>query len=120
MVRCSVVNVKAMKCHGQVNARRVAAILFVLQEVLFLGFPFPFNILQIFSSVASLLVGVLTLLCKEKIPPDVIPGKSSGGKHLKFILKVNPPDVQIVPKVLGTFSLKGFSTHRDKRGMPSG
>ena len=36
MVRRSVVNVKAMKCHGQVNTRRVVAILFVLQEVLFL------------------------------------------------------------------------------------
>ena len=82
MVRCSVVNVKAMKCHGQVNARRVAAILFVLQEVLFLGFPFPFNILQIFSSVASLLIGVLTLLRKEKMPPDVIPGgQSSSATH---------------------------------------
>ena len=33
MIRCSVVNVKAWKCHGQINARRVAAILFVLQEV---------------------------------------------------------------------------------------
>ena len=30
--------------------------------------------------------------------PDVIPGKSSGGKHLKFILEVHPPDIQIVPK----------------------
>ena len=58
------------------------------------------------------------------MPPDVILGESSGGKHLKFLLKVYPPDIQIVPKVLGlhltTFTLKGFCTHRDKRGMPSG
>ena len=38
MVRRSVVNTKAMKCRGQVNTRRVAAILFILQEVLFLFF----------------------------------------------------------------------------------
>ena len=58
------------------------------------------------------------------MPPDIISGESSRGKHLKFVFKVNPPNVHIVPKVLGlhlsTFSLKGFSTHRDKRGMPSG
>ena len=61
---------------------------------------------------------------KEKMPPNIISGKSSGGKHLKFVLEVTPPNVHIVPKVLGlhlsTFTLKGFSTHRDKRGMPSG
>ena len=122
MVRRSVVNTKAMKCRGQVNTRRVAAILFILQEVLFLGFPLPFDILEIFSIVASFLIGVLALLREEKMPPDVILGESSGGKHLKFL--VYPPDIQIVPKVLGlhltTLPLKGFSTHRDKRGMPSG
>ena len=45
------------------------------------------------------------------MPPDIISGESSGGKHLKFVLEVNPPNVHIVPKVLGlhlsTFSLKG-------------
>ena len=58
------------------------------------------------------------------MPPDIISGESSGGKHLKFVLEVTPPNVHIVPKVLGlhlsTFTLKGFSTHWDKRGMPSG
>ena len=34
-------------------------------------------------------------------PKNVILGESSGGKHLKFLLKVYPPDIQIVPKVLG-------------------
>ena len=59
----------------------MAAILFILQKVLFLGFPLPFDILKIFSSVASFHIGVLTLLCEEKMPPDVILGESSGGKN---------------------------------------
>ena len=106
------------------NSIVLVAILFVLEEVLFLGFLLSFHILEIFSIVASFLIGVLALLREEKMPSDVILGESSGGKHLKFLLKVYPPDIQIVPKVLGlhltTFPLKGFSTHRDKRGMPSG
>ena len=48
--------------------------------------------------------------------PDLIPGKSSGGKHLKLLLEVHPGDIKIIPKVLGlhltTFTLKGFSTQR--------
>ena len=58
------------------------------------------------------------------MPPNIISGKSSGGKHFKLVLKVTPPNVHVVPKVLGlhlsSFTLQGFNTHRDKRGMPSG
>ena len=32
---------------------------------------------------------------------SAFPGKSSGSQHLKFILEVHLPDIQIVPKVLG-------------------
>ena len=55
--------------------------------------------LKTVTSVPSFHKGVLTLLVEKKVLPDVFPGKSSGGKHLKFILKVHPPDMQIVPKV---------------------
>ena len=85
----------------QVNARRATAILLVLREIMFLGFPLLFDILHVFSSVASLLIGVLTLLCEEKMQPDIISGESSGGKHLKLFLEVTPPNVHVVPKVLG-------------------
>ena len=34
----------------------------------------------------KIFIGVLTLLRKEKMPPNIISGKSSGGKHLKFVL----------------------------------
>ena len=58
------------------------------------------------------------------MPPNIIPGESSGGKHFKLVLEVTPPNVHFVPKVLGlhlsTFTLQGFNTHRYKRGMPSG
>ena len=58
------------------------------------------------------------------MPPNILSGESSGGKHFKLVLKVTPPNVHVVPKVLGlhlsSFTLQGFSTHRDKRGMPSG
>ncbi len=47
-------------------------------------------------------------------------GKSSGGKHLKFLLEVHPGDIKIIPKVLGlhltAFTLKGFCAQRGKRG----
>ena len=33
---------------------------------MFLGFPLLFDILHVFSSVAALLIGVLTLLCEEE------------------------------------------------------
>ena len=55
---------------------------------------------------------------------NIISGESSGGKHFKLVLEVTPPNVHVVPKVLGlhlsTFTLQGFNTHWDKRGMPSG
>ena len=97
------------------------------------------------------------------MPPNILSGESSGGKHFKLVLEVTPPNVHVVPKVLGLhlffllyaawvrsraerpsvsytkvvmevawtgrkvlglhlslFTLQGFGTHRDKRGMPSG
>ena len=35
------------------------------------------------------------------MPPNIIPGESSGGKHFKLVLEVTPPNVHFVPKVLG-------------------
>ena len=89
-----------------------------------LGFPLLFDILHVFSSVAALLIGVLALLCEEEMPPNILSGESSGGKHFKLVLEVTPPNVHVVPKVLGlhlsSFTLQGFGTHRDKRDIPSG
>ena len=58
------------------------------------------------------------------MPPNILSGESSGGEHFKLVLEVTPPNVHVVPKVLGlhlsSLTLQGFNTHRDKRGMPSG
>ena len=35
------------------------------------------------------------------MPPNVLSGESSGGKHFKLVLEVTPPNVHVVPKVLG-------------------
>ena len=84
----SVVNVKAKNGSIQINARRARDILLVLLEIMFLGFPLLFDILHVFSSVASLPTRVLTLLCEEKMPPNILSGESSGGKHFKLVLEV--------------------------------
>ena len=77
-----------------------------------LGFSLLFDILHVFSSVAALLIGVLALLCEEEMRPNILSGESSGGKHFKLVLEVTPPNVHVVPKVLGLhlswFTLQGF------------
>ena len=50
---------------------------------------------------AAFLIGVLALLCEEEMPPNIISGESSGGKRFKLVLEVTPPNVHVVPKVLG-------------------
>ena len=35
------------------------------------------------------------------MPPNILSGESSGGKHFKLVLEVTPPNVHVVPKVLG-------------------
>ena len=63
--------------------------------------PYMFDIFHVFSSVAAFLIGVLALVCEEEMPPNIIPGESSGDKHFKLVLEVTPPHVHFVPKVLG-------------------
>ena len=65
-----------------------------------LGFPLLFDILHVFSSVAALLIGVLTLLCEEEMPPNILSGESSGGKYFKLVLEVTPPN-----DVVGDFTI---------------
>ena len=49
------------------------------------------------------------------MPPNILSGESSGGKHFKLVLEVTPPNVHVVPKVLGlhlsSFTLQGFGMH---------
>ena len=55
------------------------------------------------------------------MPPDIISGESSGGKHLKLVLEVTPPNVHVVPKVLGlhlsSFTLKWIEEVIRLRGV---
>ena len=121
---CNIVDTEAMKSHCQVNTGRTGTIFFIILKVQFGSFPFTLNILIVRSRVSPFHKRILTLLGEKKMLPDLIPGKSSGGKYLKFLLEVHPGDIKIIPKVLGlhltAFTLKGFSTQRGKRGMSSG
>ena len=33
------------------------------------------------------------------MPPNILSGESSGGKHFKLVLEVTPPNVHVVPNV---------------------
>ena len=76
--------------------------------------PFLFDIFHVLSSVAAFLIGVLALLCEEEMQPNIISGESSGGKHFKLVLEVTPPNVHVVPKVLG-LHLSTFTLQADQR-----
>ena len=58
------------------------------------------------------------------MPPNIISGESSGGKHFKLVLEVTPPNVHVVPKVLGlhlpSFTLQGFNTREACRVVSVG
>ena len=78
---------------------RTGTIFFIILKAQFLSFPFTLNILIVCSSVPPFQKRVLTLFGEKKMP-DLFPGKSSGGKHLKFLLEIHPGDIKIIPKVL--------------------
>ena len=84
-----------------------------------LGFPLLFDILHVFSSVAALLIGVLAPLCEEEMPPNILSGESSGGKHFKLVLEVTPPNVHVVPKVVKNRFLRCSLSCDGIEGVPT-